>query len=52
MYCFILCNVAGLTLSGNRIVSPHRALQPAELVAASNCSGVVVENNTVVHGGP
>jgi hypothetical protein len=40
-------SIAGVVLAGNRIHSPGRPIAPAQMVEASNCSGVVVENNTV-----
>eukprot|EP00037_Helgoeca_nana_P022800 m.234632 g.234632 ORF g.234632 m.234632 type:complete len:647 (+) comp26130_c0_seq2:34-1974(+) len=39
---------AGLAFVGNVIHSPGRPLTPSNLVQATNCSGVVVANNTVV----
>jgi hypothetical protein len=41
-------SIAGLVLSGNRIFSPGRQLTSAEMVSATNCSGILVENNTVI----
>jgi hypothetical protein len=41
-------SIAGVVLSGNRIFSPGRALAPAEMVRATNCSGIVVEDNMVI----
>lgn len=44
-------SIAGLTLAGNVIYSPGRPLSAAELVAATNCSGVVTADNTVITSG-
>ena len=41
-------SIAGVVLRGNHIFSPGRALQPAEMVSATNCTGIVVEDNIVV----
>ena len=41
-------SIAGVVLSGNHIYSPGRSLSPAEMVSATNCSGIVVEHNTVI----
>eukprot|EP01051_Picozoa_sp_SAG22_P007292 SAG22_NODE_508_length_9621_cov_30.889414_3_plen_570_part_00 len=42
-------SIAGVTLEGNRIFSPGRALTLAQMVSAANCSDVVVtKDNTVI----
>ena len=41
-------SIDGLTLTGNTIYSPGRALTPAEMVHSINSSCITVENNTVV----
>jgi hypothetical protein len=41
-------SIAGVTLAGNRIYSPGRALTPAQMVSAVNSSLIAVSNNTVI----
>jgi hypothetical protein len=41
-------SIAGVVLSGNRIFSPGRALLPAQMVSATNCSAIVVKDNTLI----
>ena len=41
-------SIDGLSLQGNRIYSPGRPLARSDLVAAVNCSGIRVHNNTVI----
>ena len=41
-------SIAGLTLAGNTIHSPGRALTPAEMVLSINSSQITIDNNTVL----
>ena len=43
-----LKSIAGVVLRGNKIFLPGRPLKPSELVAAVNCTGIVVEGNTII----
>jgi hypothetical protein len=41
-------SIAGVVLEGNVVHSLNRTMTPDQLVSAENCSGVVVQNNTVI----
>jgi hypothetical protein len=45
-------SISGVTLAGNRIYSPGRPMSPASMVAAVNCSAIVVQANTVITSTP
>ncbi|MDA8539137.1 right-handed parallel beta-helix repeat-containing protein [bacterium] len=41
-------SIAGIVLSGNSIYSPNRSLTPVEMISTTNCTGIVVKDNTVI----